>query len=80
MLSDYLSNFFFSDHRILERSCYLTPGQNDTCFKDDEGNGVCYCHSDLCNHGSASATASMVAVLFPLAAKVFLRRRENWLL
>ena len=45
--------------RTVERSCFLTPGQNDTCFTDDEGFGVCYCHSDLCNHAARPAATAL---------------------
>ena len=56
-----------SAQRTLERSCFLTPGQNDTCFTDDDGFGVCYCHSDLCNH-AARPTAATALIQISVAA------------
>jgi len=37
--------------RVLEKSCFLTPGHNDTCFDDpvDSSVGICWCHTNLCN-------------------------------
>ena len=57
-----------SAQRTLERSCFLTPGQNDTCFTDDDGFGVCYCHSDLCNHAAAPARPIATTALAGAAA------------
>lgn len=56
--------------RTVERSCFLTPGQNDTCFTDDEGFGVCYCHSDLCNHAARPHAATALQISAAAAALV----------
>ena len=51
----------------MERSCFLTPG-NDTCFTEDDDGliGICYCHTDLCNHAARPAT-SAASIALPLA-------------
>lgn len=57
-----MKKFDMKTQLTLQRSCFLTPGQNDTCFTDgDNGFGVCYCHSDLCNH-AARPTAIAVEI------------------
>lgn len=73
-----MKKFEKKTQRTLERSCFLTPGQNDTCFTDDDGSGVCYCHSDLCNHAAAparpiAATALAVAAATLIAGGAILR-------
>ena len=64
-----LKHYFpISGQRTLERSCFLTPG-NDTCFTEDDSDGligICYCHTDLCNH-AARPTTSAASFALPLA-------------
>ena len=60
--------FPLSGQWTLERSCFLTPG-NDTCFTEDDDDGligICYCHTDLCNH-AARPTTSAASIAIPLA-------------
>lgn len=47
--------------QVLEKSCFLTPGVNDTCFDDpnDSNVGVCWCHTDLCNSASSWKSSSL---------------------
>jgi len=53
--------------RVLEKSCFLTPGHNDTCFDDpvDSSIGICWCHTNLCNGGNRwSSPSSITTTLF----------------
>ena len=58
---------FISAQRVLEKSCFLTPGHNDTCFDDpvDSSVGICWCHTNLCNGGNRwSSPPSITTTLF----------------
>ena len=67
-ISSYLIILLFtSAQRVLEKSCFLTPGHNDTCFDDpvDSSVGICWCHTNLCNGGNRwSSPPSITTTLF----------------
>lgn len=60
--------------RVLEKSCFLTPGHNDTCFDDpvDANVGICWCHTDLCNGGNRWSSSSSMTTTFLLISWVSL--------
>jgi len=54
--------------RFVAKSCFLTPGTNDTCFLNEEGLEVCWCHSDFCNTATTAVSSLhhwISALLFP---------------
>lgn len=57
--------------QVLEKSCFLTNGYNDTCFDDkrDANVGICWCHTDLCNSASRwTSSATSLSWLFQIIA------------
>ena len=63
--------FLFSAQQVLEKSCFLTNGYNDTCFDDkrDANVGICWCHTDLCNSASRwTSSATSLSWLFQIIA------------
>ena len=61
LLKYHVKYFLFLAQQVLEKSCWLTPGGNDTCFDDpkDSNVGVCWCHTDLCNSASSWKSSSL---------------------
>lgn len=61
--------------QVIEKSCFLTDGYNDTCFDDphDANVGICWCHTDLCNGASrwSSSTTSLSHLLQIMALMCF---------
>jgi len=55
----------------VKKNCFLSPGSNDTCFVNDSGEEVCWCHTDFCNKASLSTIAFhhwISALILPLIA------------
>ena len=68
---DITDFFSFAAKSTVKKNCFLSPGSNDTCFVNDSGEEVCWCHTDFCNKASLSTIAFhhwISALILPLIA------------